>query len=173
MGSTLAGAVGQGVWEEGKADFGQIRRKKASSTRNSLYLELSHLLQLEPELGHIPPHVEQALVEGRGAGGQGLAGWPQGLQGAESLPARNVGSSYEKRAAKTLRKPDRCVEVKPHPIIDNLTLKMPICFTVKKFFKKNYAGPLYDKNKELNLNKVWKPHATLQHALCNNHVLEA
>lgn len=72
-----------------------------------MYLELSHLLQLEPELGHIPPHVEQAHVDGRGAGREGLAGWP--LQGAESLPTRNKGSSYEKRAAKNLRKPERKV----------------------------------------------------------------
>lgn len=64
MERTLVGAaVGPGVWEGGKADFGQIRQK-TSSARNSLYLELSHLLQLEPELGHIPPHVEQAQVDG-------------------------------------------------------------------------------------------------------------
>lgn len=40
------------------------------------YLELSHLLELEPEFGHTPPHVEQARVHSRGAGGQGLAGRP-------------------------------------------------------------------------------------------------
>lgn len=123
----MESTVGPGVWEEGEADFGQIRRKTLS-TRNSLYLELSHLLQLEPELGHIPLHVEQAQVQGRGASGQRLAGWPQGLQGTECLPARNMGSSYGKRAA------DRNVKVKPYSIIDSLTLKMPISFTVAKFF---------------------------------------
>lgn len=41
-----------------------------------LYLELSHLPQLQPELGHAPPHVEQARVDCRGAGRRQLAGRP-------------------------------------------------------------------------------------------------
>lgn len=58
-----------------------------------LYLELSHLLELEPELGHIPPHVQQAHMDGRGAGRQGLPGWPRGLQSTKGLPTGHLGSS--------------------------------------------------------------------------------
>ena len=56
-----------------------------------LYLELSHLPQLQPELGHAPPHVEQARVDRGGAGRRQLAG-RRGLHGAESLPTGNLGS---------------------------------------------------------------------------------
>lgn len=30
----------------------------------NLYLELSHLLELQPEFGHTAPHVQQAHVDG-------------------------------------------------------------------------------------------------------------
>lgn len=57
------------------------------------YLELSHLPQLEPELGHAPPHVEQTRVDGGGTGGRRLAGQPRGIHGPESLPTGNLGRS--------------------------------------------------------------------------------
>lgn len=105
---TLGRYLRLGMWEEEKSDFGKLRQKTDYKERD-LYLELSHLLQLELEFCHTPPHVKQAQVDSRGAGGQGLAERPCGLQGAKSLPTRDMGSSYEKRAAKNLRKPERKV----------------------------------------------------------------
>lgn len=80
----------------GESWFWATKTQAIVHKAQGLYLELSHLLQLEPEFGHTAPHVEQAHVDGRGPRRQGLAGGPHGLQGTESLPARNVGHSYEK-----------------------------------------------------------------------------
>ncbi|KAL0627497.1 UPF0764 protein C16orf89, partial [Plecturocebus cupreus] len=63
------------------------------------YLELSHLLELEPEFRHAPSHLKQAQVDGRGARRWRLAGRHRGLQSNERLPTRHMGSSYEKSAA--------------------------------------------------------------------------
>lgn len=118
---TLGRCVGQGRGRRRNQTLGNetddIARKK-----HGLYLELPHLLQLEPEFGHTPPHVEQAHVDGRGAGDQGLAGRPRRLQGAESLSARNMGTSYGKRAAKHLRMPESKVQAQSHPNTDDWSL---------------------------------------------------
>lgn len=68
----------------------------ARSEVRKLYLQLPHLLQLEPEFSHVALHVQQAHMDGRGAGRQELAGGRRGFWGTQGLPTRNVGCAYGK-----------------------------------------------------------------------------
>lgn len=74
------------------------------------YLELPHLLELQPEFCHVPPHVKQARVDGRGSGRQGLAGRQRRLHSAQTLPCRNMGCSYEEK--KSTQKSAEALECK-------------------------------------------------------------
>ena len=60
----------------GESGFWGTRTEDVVHKELIQYLKLSYLLELELEFGHTPPHVKQAHVHGRGAGRQGLAGWP-------------------------------------------------------------------------------------------------